>query len=209
MATYSGILTWKIPWTGEPGRLQSIGLQRVRHDWTTKQLFIDLFKIYTNKEFSGGPVVTKTRCFHCQVGSLVSKLRSCKVYGEAKINKIKYTWTNPSLIMINFIAIFSSWNHISIWLPPYNFILIHFSFIDHSIILSLLWYIFIHIYMDRFIFTCTYNLIFKVFKIFNDQKHLSWKMSSESDYHYNFGKTNINTLQIIEHRKWVLLEMHL
>ena len=34
-------------------------------------------------------------------------------------------------------------------------------------------------------------------------------MSSESDYHYNFGKTNINILQIIEHRKWVLLEMHL
>ena len=29
-------LAWKIPWTEEPGRLQSIGLQRVRHDWATK-----------------------------------------------------------------------------------------------------------------------------------------------------------------------------
>jgi len=29
MATHSGILTWKIPWTEEPGRLQSMGLQRV------------------------------------------------------------------------------------------------------------------------------------------------------------------------------------
>ena len=57
----------------------------------TKQLFIDLFKIYMNKEFSGGPVVTKTQGFHCQVGSLVCKLRSCKVRGEAKINKIKHT----------------------------------------------------------------------------------------------------------------------
>ena len=32
MATHSNILIWKIPWTGEPGRLQSIGLQRVQHD---------------------------------------------------------------------------------------------------------------------------------------------------------------------------------
>ena len=32
MATHSSILTWRIPWTEEPGRLQSRGLQRVRHD---------------------------------------------------------------------------------------------------------------------------------------------------------------------------------
>ena len=32
MATHSSILDWKIPWTEEPGRLQAMGLQRVRHD---------------------------------------------------------------------------------------------------------------------------------------------------------------------------------
>ena len=32
MATHSSTLAWKIPWTEEPGRLQSMGLQRVRHD---------------------------------------------------------------------------------------------------------------------------------------------------------------------------------
>ena len=32
MATHSRILAWRIPWTEEPGRLQSIGLQRVEHD---------------------------------------------------------------------------------------------------------------------------------------------------------------------------------
>ena len=32
MATHSSILAWKIPRTEEPGGLQSIGLQRVRHD---------------------------------------------------------------------------------------------------------------------------------------------------------------------------------
>ena len=31
MATLSSILAWKIPWTEEPGRLQSMGLQRVGH----------------------------------------------------------------------------------------------------------------------------------------------------------------------------------
>ena len=34
-APHSSILAWKIPWTEEPGELQSMGLQRVRHDWAT------------------------------------------------------------------------------------------------------------------------------------------------------------------------------
>ena len=32
MATHSSILAWKIPWTEEPGGLQSTGLQRVRYE---------------------------------------------------------------------------------------------------------------------------------------------------------------------------------
>ena len=32
MATHSSILAWRIPWTDEPGGLQSMGSQRVRHD---------------------------------------------------------------------------------------------------------------------------------------------------------------------------------
>jgi len=32
MATHSNILTWRIPWTEEPGWLQSMGLKRVGHD---------------------------------------------------------------------------------------------------------------------------------------------------------------------------------
>ena len=38
MATHSRILVWTIPRTKEPGRLWSIGLQRVRHDLVTKSL---------------------------------------------------------------------------------------------------------------------------------------------------------------------------
>ena len=32
MATHSNFLAWRIPWTEEPGELQSMGSQRVRHD---------------------------------------------------------------------------------------------------------------------------------------------------------------------------------
>ena len=36
MATLSSILAWEVPWTEEPGRLQSMGLQRVGHDLVTE-----------------------------------------------------------------------------------------------------------------------------------------------------------------------------
>ena len=38
-ASHSSTLAWKIPWTEEPGRLQSMGSQRVRHDWATSLSF--------------------------------------------------------------------------------------------------------------------------------------------------------------------------
>ena len=40
MAIHSSILTWRIPWTKEPGWLQSMGLQRVRHDCVTNCHFL-------------------------------------------------------------------------------------------------------------------------------------------------------------------------
>ena len=40
MVTHCNILAWKIPWTEEPGSLQSMGLQRVRYDWATKHTHI-------------------------------------------------------------------------------------------------------------------------------------------------------------------------
>ena len=40
MATHSSTIAWKIPWMEEPGRLQSMGLQRVRHDWATSLSFL-------------------------------------------------------------------------------------------------------------------------------------------------------------------------
>ena len=45
MATHSSILTWKIPRTKKPGRLQSIASQRVRHEWVTS-LSVSFFLLY-------------------------------------------------------------------------------------------------------------------------------------------------------------------
>ena len=42
MAIHSSTIAWKIPWTEEPGRLQSMGSQRVRHDWATSRSYFIL-----------------------------------------------------------------------------------------------------------------------------------------------------------------------
>ena len=49
MATHSSILAWKIPWMEEPGRLQSMALQRVGHDRVTSLSLS--FTLWSRKEF--------------------------------------------------------------------------------------------------------------------------------------------------------------
>ena len=48
MVTYSRILAWGIPWTEGPGRLQSMGSQRVRNDWATNTFTITFTYIQLN-----------------------------------------------------------------------------------------------------------------------------------------------------------------
>ena len=50
MATHSSILAWRIPWTEEPGGLQSMGLQRVRHEDTTERLSTEFLWKLSSKE---------------------------------------------------------------------------------------------------------------------------------------------------------------
>ena len=79
-ATHSSILAWRIPWTEEPGGLQSMGSQRVGHDWatftchapSTNTLYIlygwkgnvlrELFKLILNENYmSHAEQIRKTR----------------------------------------------------------------------------------------------------------------------------------------------------
>ena len=48
MATHSSTLAWKIPWTEKPGRLQSMGSQRVGHDWVTSLHFRNCLQMLYN-----------------------------------------------------------------------------------------------------------------------------------------------------------------
>ena len=45
MTTHSSILAWRIPWTEEPGGLQSTALQRVEHDWATSLCMISILTL--------------------------------------------------------------------------------------------------------------------------------------------------------------------
>ena len=53
MAAHSSILAWKISWTEEPGGLQSMGLQIVRHDWVTNTYLLGELDIYMQKNDVG------------------------------------------------------------------------------------------------------------------------------------------------------------
>ena len=87
MATHSRILAWKIPWTEEPGGLQPMGSQRLRHDWAsnTTQQYAYLIKKKHAGDFPGDPEV-KIIYFllGAQVWSLVWELRSHMPHGTAK-----------------------------------------------------------------------------------------------------------------------------
>ena len=55
VAPHSNILAWELPWTEEPGRLQSMGLQRVGHDWATS---LSLFSfLYWRRQWHPTPVL--------------------------------------------------------------------------------------------------------------------------------------------------------
>ena len=57
MATHSSILAWKIPWTEEPDRLQSMGLQRFRHDWPTNHACMQCISGITNHTSCGDSLI--------------------------------------------------------------------------------------------------------------------------------------------------------
>ena len=74
MASHSSTLAWRIPWTGEPGGLQSMGSPRVRHDWATS---LSLFTfMHWRRKWQPTPVLLPGE-FHGR-GSLVG----CSLWGH-------------------------------------------------------------------------------------------------------------------------------
>ena len=107
MATHSSTLAWKVPWAEEPGRLQSIGLQRVRHDWSnlacTKAAFIYFssgikqklsesiilnFKRIFRENYSVCVCVCVCVCLHTVLDENVKCISNCALWWK----KMKLRW---------------------------------------------------------------------------------------------------------------------
>ena len=84
MGTQSSVLAWKILWTEEPGRLQSMGSRRVGHDWATS---LSLFTfIYWSRKWEPNPVFLPGESQGR--GSLVG----CRLWGCTESDMTEATW---------------------------------------------------------------------------------------------------------------------
>ena len=82
MAHHSSTFAWKIPWTEEPGRLQSMGSLRVRHDWATS---LSLFTfMHWRRRWQPTPVFLPGESQGW--GSLVG----CRLWGR----RVGHDWSN-------------------------------------------------------------------------------------------------------------------
>ena len=89
MATHSSILAWKIPWTEDPGGLRSMGLQRVRCDWTyTHMLATPIFC------FPCGPAGKESACY---AGDLILIPGLERAPGEGKGYPLQYSGLENSM----------------------------------------------------------------------------------------------------------------
>ena len=83
MATHSSTLTWKIPWTEEPGSLQSMGLPRVGHDCATS---LSLFSfMHWRRKWQPTPVFLpgESQGWRSLVG--------CRLWGRAELDTTEAT----------------------------------------------------------------------------------------------------------------------
>ena len=91
-ATHSNILAWKIPWEEEPGRPQSMGLQRVGHDWATSLSLSNQFyqEVSSKSSFPlstfGFPGISVGKESICKAGDLGSIPGSGRSPGEGNGN---------------------------------------------------------------------------------------------------------------------------
>ena len=84
MTPHSSTLVWKIPWTEEPGRLQSLGLLRVGHDWVTS---LSLFTfMHWRRKWQPTPVFLP--------GESQGRwsLVGCRLWGHTESDKTEVTW---------------------------------------------------------------------------------------------------------------------
>ena len=82
MDTHSTILSWRIPWTEEPGGLQSVGSQRVGHDWATNSF---IFGSETLKEPWAERRLCKTQSLHMSISDVALEVNEQRKISEGGV----------------------------------------------------------------------------------------------------------------------------
>ena len=107
-ATHSSILAWKIPWTEEPGGLQSMGLQRVGHDWVTSHTHTKRLKTHSqthvHTHYSYYPIHCLVHChFPVNVSSMKAEKKNSNVL-FASFSPFSSLLQNPKGTLINWLS---------------------------------------------------------------------------------------------------------
>ena len=116
-ATHSSILTWKIPWTEEPRRLQSTGSQRVGHDWATSLFFL----------------MMGNQCKRCR-NSIIRQKRSME-WTNHVVNQLIYSWISESWFSYDYLQKSTEklLNHVNLKNYQKDLVTIVLNFIIYSI----------------------------------------------------------------------------
>ena len=94
--THSSIIAWEIPWTEEPSWLQSMGSQRIGHDWATQHSINEICFIFFG--FPGGSAGKESTCNAGDLGSIPGLGR---FPGEGNGNPLHYSCLKNPLECIN------------------------------------------------------------------------------------------------------------
>ena len=113
MAPHSSTLAWKIPWTEEPGRLQSMGSQRVGHDWATS------LSLFTLMHWNGNPLQCSClenprdgEAWRAAVHWVAQSRTQLKRLSSSRSSSIMFSWIKLFLIPLA-LSVFS--NSVGMW----------------------------------------------------------------------------------------------
>ena len=153
MAPHSSTLAWKIPWTEEPGRLQSMGSLRVRHDWATS---LSLFR-----EGNGNPL--QYSCLENPRDGEPSGLPSMGSH------RVRHDWSDLAASAKPYLP--SSLRRKCLFSPNLGWILSHYFSSLPEIYL---------IYHILFAFFCIFTLSFRILSVlkYNDTQTFFLKLMS-------------------------------
>ena len=87
MATHSNVLAWRIPGMGEPGALPSMGLHRIRHNWSNLAAAADHYIYYCGQESlrrNGVAIIVNKRVWNAVLGCNLKSNRMISVCFQGK-----------------------------------------------------------------------------------------------------------------------------